>query len=365
MGQYATINGLARLVAAGLVFVSTAATAGERLEALWDGYRATTEITLPFAGVAGVAAVRIEASYIAASETSVGALTRLVTAEQPRVSDTVLLDHDPRLMQIETCRRQGLAICPILNVRGSGSGFIDNGRRLFTCRHVVGDWPLAAALLNGRPVADIVPPMVVRDQAGGLIYNSAHSDNEIRFETINDDPRLENERMLLYRALASRPLPQHTGSYSETLQYLIKASDFVSMASRDDLIDPVPLAHDGEVEIGDRMYLSGYPVRTDLPPRFEGDTGQKLVSSVLTARLYSSRLPMVMADGLQRPGGSGGMVTNADGEVIGMSCFADRGMAYAFWLDTEAQRNFWQTLRSNEYADVLGEAEPALAIAAK
>ncbi len=362
MGHY-TINSAVRhvLAALGLIVVATGVGAQETPPDVWQGYRSTSEIALPFAGIAEYAAVRIEASYVRDTETSVAALTRVVTADEPHITDTTLLDTDMRLMQIETCRRQGLVLCPILSVGGSGSGFIDNGRRLYTCRHVVGDWPLAAGLLNNTPVSRILPPMILRNRLGELVYNSAYSANPLQFDALNDDPRLEEEKILKYRALASRPLPPLNVNYSETLQFLIKASDFVSLATEGDLISPIPLGKHENVAIGDRMYLSGFPVRTDLtPPRFDGTPDKLLVSSVLTARLYTPRLPMVMADGLQRPGGSGGMVTNANGEVIGMSCFADRGTAYAFWLNTEAQRAFWDQLRGSTFTDVLNEPTIAM-----
>jgi hypothetical protein len=340
-------------LAYGLILGSAAA---QEIADLWPGYKPTTDIGMPFADVARVATVRIESAYIAVDETSLAAMTTLLTNEQPVITDPDVLDLDSRLMQIETCRRQGLVICPILRIGGSGTGFIDNGRELFTCRHVVGDWPLVASLLNGVPVRTILPPMILRDRDGNLLYNSAYSRNALRFDALNDDPRLEVEAILKYRARASGPLPDRGVSYSQTLQYLIKASDFVAMAADADIISPVPLARDTELTAGDRLYLSGFPVKTDLlPQNWDGSPDKLLVTSVLVARLLTPLLPMLMAEGLQTRGGSGGIVTDASGAVVGMSCFADTGKAFAFSFDKDAQARFWNELRGADFTDVLAE----------
>jgi hypothetical protein len=358
MGLYTTINQL-RWALAALASLAVPVAAGAQ-EAVpvndWAGYRSTADIALPFAQIADFASVRIEASYIGGGETTLSALTTIATNEAPVVTDVAVLDSDSRLMQIETCRRQDIAICPILSVGGSGSGFIDNGKRLFTCRHVVGDWPLVASLLNHVPVGSILPPLIVRNRDGALLYNSAYSEHALRFGTMNDDPRLGDERILKYRALSGRPLPRANIDYAQTLQYLLKASDFVTLDSDVDLIDPVPLVRNGKIAAGDLMYLSGFPARTDLlPKRMDGTPDKLLVSSVLVAKVFTPLFPMLMATGLQRPGGSGGMVTNAAGEVIGMSCFADTSNAFAFWADIDAQQQFWAQLKASDFSDVLAE----------
>ena len=342
---------------AGLVCCLIAGSAAaQEVADLWTGYRPTTDIGLPFAEVAEIATVRIESAYIAVDETSLARLTTVLTAEQPPVTDARVLDIDNRAMQIETCRRQGLAICPILRIGGSGSGFIDNGRELFTCRHVVGDWPLVASLLNNVPVRSVLPPMILRDRDGNLLYNSAYSPNALRFEALNDDPRLEVEAILKYRAHASGPLPDRGVSYAQTLQYLIKASDFVAMAADADIIAPLPLTRDTTLTAGDRLYLSGFPVKTDLlPDNWDGSPDKLLVTSVLVARLLTPLLPMLMAEGLQTRGGSGGIVTDASGAVVGMSCFADTGKAFAFSFDKDAQVRFWSELRNADFTDVLAD----------
>lgn len=347
-----------RLALAGLFCgVIAGSAAAQEVADLWTGYKPTTDITMPFAHVAETATVRIESAYIAVDETSLAALTTVLTADEPVITDQHLLDLNSRLMQIETCRRQGLAVCPILRIGGSGTGFIDNGRELFTCRHVVGDWPLVASLLNGVPVRAILPPMILRDRDGMLLYNSAYSSNALRFDALNDDPRLQGEAILKYRARASGPLPDRGVSYAQTLQYLIKASDFVAMAADADIIAPVPLTRGGTtLTAGDRLYLSGFPVKTDLLPQtFDGSPDKLLVTSVLVARLLTPLLPMLMAEGLQSRGGSGGIVTDAGGAVVGMSCFADTGKAFAFSFDKDAQAKFWNELRSADFTDVLAD----------
>jgi hypothetical protein len=272
------------------------------------------------------------------------------------VLDHHKLDIDSRLMQIETCRRQGLSICPILTVHGSGSGFIDNGTQLYTCRHVVGDWPLAASLLNGVAVSSLLPPLIIRNARGELLYNSAYSDNSLRFDVFDDDPRLDEARILRYRALGGQPLPKVQLKYSETLQYLLKASDFVGMKSDQNLIAPVALTSSASISPGDVFYLSGFPSDTGVDPQhFDGLPDRVLVSSVLTTKIYTPVLPLLMAEGLQRPGGSGGIVTNVAGDVVGMSCFADKANAYAFAFDTGAQQQFWTALKGSTFADVFAD----------
>jgi hypothetical protein len=76
---------------------------------------------------------------------------------------------------------------------------------------------------------------------------------------------------------------------------------------------------------------------------------------VLTTKIYTPVLPLMMAEGMQRPGGSGGIVTNAAGDVIGMSCFADESNAYAFAFDTGAQEQFWTALKGSTFADVFAD----------
>ena len=311
---------------------------------------------MPFAAVAELATVRIESAYLGVNEASLAALTRVITDDQAVTTDTAELDLSPRLMQIETCRRQGLKVCPILRIGGSGTGFIDNGRKLFTCRHVVGDWPLAASLLNNRPVREILPPVIVRDRDGRVLYNSAYSSNSVRFESLNEDPRLNGEAMLRYRAHSTVPLPQQI-NYIESMPYLIKASDFVALSADTDLIRPVVLAHGKPLTVGDRIYLSGFPVKTDLPPRpIAGVPDLLLVTSSLTTRVVSPAMPMLMAEGLQSSGGSGALVTDADGRVVGMSCFADTGKAFAFSFDAEAQQRFWNQLAGSPFADIFALA---------
>lgn len=381
MGRYVTFNWTRLLPAVLLAAAPVALAAQELLQAsapvaelpapteessaapdVWDGYRAITDITLPFAGVARSAVVRIEANFVHRTETTLSALTTVKTSSAPIVTDPVLLDADRRLLQIETCRRQGLEICPILSVEGSGTGFIDNGHELYTCRHVVGDWPLAASLLNHKPLSEILPPLIVRDFEGRIIYNSAYSQNALRFSAVNDDPRLDSESILRYRALAGQPLPDSGVSYEQTLPYLLKASDFVGMVADEDLIPPVPLRREQASAAGEVFYLSGFPTRTGLlPKRYDGTPDTLLVSSVLTVEALGRSLPLLMARGLQRPGGSGGIVTTADGDVAGISCFADETNAYAFNFDASAQEKLWESLRNATFTDVFAVSQEAAA----
>src|SRR3569623_3039857 len=100
MGRYVTSTRRCQLLAMLLIASLSAAVEAQEMASseTWPGYRRTTEITLPFAQIAEAASVRIEALYVRERETRVGALTAVMTADQPVVRDHARLDADSRLM---------------------------------------------------------------------------------------------------------------------------------------------------------------------------------------------------------------------------------------------------------------------------
>jgi hypothetical protein len=297
----------------GILSSAHATTPAER----WEGYRSADSpevqsLGLPFQGFMENAVLEMET--VGVTRTAGERFEVVTVSNEPTVIDNDILSTDLRLMQIETCRKQDLELCPVLSYSNRGTVFF-NRRRFVTCRHGFHNWLSLASQLNGnRSVRQISPPMILRDARGEVLYNSAHymenatvqqpeEKPQMALSTINNDSRLNYQ------------------TYDTTV---VAQSDYVEMTLSGD-----PILHDyavSERTFADRnlrrdeeTFLAGYPLRTDNFANGLGDApGHKLVVS--NGRANDPMSGFLQTSNYASPGMSGGAVLAANGELAGVHC---------------------------------------------
>lgn len=333
---------------------SIAASAKER----WEGYRTldskdVKDLNLPFMEFAKNAVFEMETVGVTANAGERFEIIPDVNAE-PVVTDPRLLSKDIRLMQIETCRKQGLTACPVLAYSNKGTAFFNRGR-FITCRHGFHNWISLASQLNGdRSVKEISPPMILRDIKGEVVYNSAWNEKpQMKFSVINDDSRLNYQT--------------HGEKYpSKEVAGAVYLSDYAEMTLTEQIVDPKlkPLSERLSNNINtlpsDETFLFGYISKE------ANSTNSSLVIS--NGRIETTKSSFYKATNYSSPGVSGGPLITSKGEIAGVSCkFKDKTnpsdvYSYSFPVGKSFAENYWNQLTYPSDQELASVETPELTV---
>jgi hypothetical protein len=305
----------------------------------WQGYKPIEQVSAPHKELAMASVFQIKT--VTLLEKNKNKYEVVDMAKTKNVTQIPRIGDDSRSFQIETCRNQGLQKCPIFTTSETGTGFINNGHDFYTCRHMIHNWVVIAAKENSMGIEHISPPIELLDYKHNLIYSSAAAGiNIMSISMINTDQRLNY-------------VLKEKVDLANKIDFFFALSEYVALVSPVDLIPAHTTKFTQTVENNDQIFASGYPAKTTLfgGPR-KGDTGgDQLVSSVGNVVQVKMVQQVVASMVLVTPGMSGGMVTNANGEILGMSCNGPNGKklepdmsSTTIMLDEPAQRNLWQLI---------------------
>ncbi len=236
----------------------------------------------------------------------------------PKETDPAILSDtkNPRPLQIETCRKQGLRYCPVLGYTSNGTAFFNRGN-FHTCRHGFHNWISLASQLNGNiSVKDISPPMILRASRNGQmtdVYNSATVGKPMmEFSAINDNPRLNYQTF--QRNHPSPAVAEPVGK-----------SDYVEMTLNERIVRDSALSTRtsglDNLQLNEETYLVGYPGQTNVFPGGEGDSpGNTLMISNGHALAPVRPNANLRTTNYSNPGISGGALITASGELVGLHC---------------------------------------------
>lgn len=266
----------------------------------WDGYKPVEEIQAPFQRVVMSAVMHIETIALTDADIRSNAYKIINTDDAQKVTDKKTLDTDYMALQIETCRNQKLVKCPIFNKKSTGSGFVNNGKILYTCRHIINNWTVAAARANGLPsIASVSPAIRIKNAEGAVIYNSANTRNFLKFGSHNSDNRLFQLFVNEFdEALDPKPLYQ-----------LFTISEFVELRTDTEITQPLSLKV-ARIEENTPIFMSGFPIDANIT--LSSSSGK--VTSILEVQ------GLIAATNLSTSGISGGMLTTSEGNVAGIVC---------------------------------------------
>ncbi len=319
----------------------------------WEGYRSgdssdVQNLNLPFQDFAENAVLEMET--VGATRTAGERFEEINVNNEPVITDPQLLSSDVRLMQIETCRKQDLQVCPVLSYSNRGTVFFNRGR-FVTCRHGFHNWISLASQLNGnRSVRSISPPMILRNSVGVVVYNSAHYTEgatpsekpQMGFSEINDDPRLNYQT--------------HETSYpSKAVARPVAQADYIEMTLSERIVRDYAIsertAGTNNLRLSEETYLAGYPVRTNVFSNAPGDApGRTLVVSNGFAADPFHDYSLLQTTNFASPGTSGSPLLTATGELAGVNCGGrsdpnpNAARAYAYPVGGSIARNYWRTL---------------------
>jgi hypothetical protein len=313
----------------------------------WQGYLPIEKVSAPHKELAMSSVVQIRTAGLLPKDKDKYEVVEV--SKTKIVTKKSVLDYNLRAFQIETCRGQGLKKCPVFKTSDVGTGLINNGHDLYTCRHVMHNWITIAADLNSLDIQQISPPMLILDYKKNVLYNSAYKDQDlINIDSINTDRRLN---------IFIKP----QADYSNKVEILYALSEFVVLKSSIDLIAPVVAPTSHNFSINEQVYFTGYPGATTAFGKNSklNTPGDILVSSTGTIYEISDSKKLFSSHAFTNPGMSGGIVTNSKGEVIGLICTADyeKGMnpsdvsTGSIFFDLNAQKQLWTDLLSLSITD--------------
>lgn len=313
----------------------------------WEGYRAVEdlrELNLPFQEFAENAVFLLET--VGSTKTPGEKIEIVETEKYPKITDKKTLVNDIVALQIETCRKQNLAYCPLFKYSTLGTMFFNNGVYR-TCRHGFHNWISLAAEANARSSTDIIPPIILRiannEKPGKfkILYNSSYENSKLfRFSFINPDPRLNFQFHF-----SGYPTQNHVAFFSKsdfaelTLEDMRISEDY-SLETLEE--NSSSLTKDTEV------FAIGFPAKTNLFANSRGDTpGLQLMASngfviktVLEKGIFES-------SNFGSKGISGGPVVTANGKIVGMLCMgtvtADPSLVISdsFLFDKKLLKQIW------------------------
>ncbi len=319
----------------------------------WEGYRSADSsevqnLNLPFQDFAENAVLEMET--VGLTRTAGEHFEEVNVNNEPVITDPKILATDLRLMQIETCRKQDLQVCPVLSYSTRGTTFFNRGR-FVTCRHLFHNWISLASQLNGnRTVRSISPPMILRNSAGDVVYNSAnYTENatatekpQMAFSTINDDPRLNFQT--------------HEANYpSKEIARPVAQADYVEMTLSERIVRDFAISErttgTKNLRSNEETYLAGYPGRTSVFPNAPGDApGKTLVLSNGFAGEAFHDYSLLQTTNFAGPGTSGSPLLTGTGELAGVNCGGrsdpnpNASRAFAYPLGSTTARSYWRTL---------------------
>jgi hypothetical protein len=305
----------------------------------WVGYKPIEKVQAPHKDVAMAAVMQIQT--VTLLEKDKDNYEVVDTDGTKKVTDPAKLNADLRTLQIETCRNQGLKKCPVFKTKYSGTGFINNGRNFYTCRHMVHNWAVIAARENGITVDQISPPIRLLNNNKNIVYNSAEAQTLMKFDAINTDTRLDYV------------LKDNSDPKNNKLDLVYALSEFVALVAASDLIPARAAAISLPLTKGDQVYLSGFPLKTSIfGGNRKGDTpGDIMVSSTGVVTGLSTLQEVFLSSAVATHGMSGGLVTKATGDMVGIVCSGPEDesdtsniSSRSTFLDPQGHEKLWDTL---------------------
>ncbi|MBY0386461.1 serine protease [bacterium] len=324
--------------------ISNSALAKDR----WEGYRTmdskeVKDLKLPFEDFAKNAVFEMETVGMTATPGEQFDVILDVNKE-PEVTDPNLLSKDIRLMQIETCRKQGLTVCPVLGYSTRGTTFFNRGR-FITCRHLFHNWISLASQLNGdRSVKEISPPMILRNIKGEVVYNSGwDSKPQMELDVINDDIRLNHQTSGKKYPSKEVAGPVYLSDYVE-----IKLADQQFVDQKSTLLSEY-LPKNSDSLPTDETFLLGYSGKTNNFANGNGDApGGKLVIS--KGYIENTKSSFYESTNYSSGGMSGGPIVSAKGELLGVFCKStensnpEKVRSYSFPIGKDFAQKYWRSL---------------------
>ncbi len=336
-------------------------------EERWEGYRSATSpevqnLNLPFQAFAENAVLEMET--VGMTQTPGERFEFVNVANEPVVTDPDLLSSNVRLLQIETCRKQNLAICPVLGYSNKATTFFNRGR-FVGCRHNFHNWISLASQVNGdRSVRTISPPIILRNAKQEVLYNSAFSGKpQIQFSTINDDPRLNFQT-------------QDTEYPSSEVARPVAQADYVEMTLNESIVREYAVTErtsgTNNLRPNEETYLLGYPGRTNSFPNGLGDApGRTLVVSNGRALDAFHDFSLLQTSNFMTGGASGGPMVTATGELAGVNCrFVPaanpvNARTYPMPIGSNVARNYWRSIpyaSEAQLADAAADIEKSMSV---
>lgn len=332
--------------------ISTSALAKDR----WEGYRTldskeVQDLNLPFMEFAKNAVFEMETVGVTASP---GEQFEVIpdVSKEPVVTDPNILSKNIRLMQIETCRKQGLTACPVLGYSNKGTAFFNRGR-FVTCRHGFHNWISLASQLNGDiSVKEISPPMILRNSEGEVVYNSALSGKpQMEFSAINDDARINYQTHKLNYPTKGIAVPAYYSDYTE-------------MTLAEQIVDPKLRSLSEHIPSNsssfptNETYLLGYSEKTNNFPKGVGDSPENGAFVISNGHIENRESSYYKATNYSTGGMSGGPLITAKGELLGVNCKSttesdktkspplspSESRSFSFPLGKNFAENYWRSL---------------------
>jgi hypothetical protein len=320
-----------------ILLLSVTASANET----WVGYKPIEKVSAPHKDVAINSVLEMTTVTLLSSKPNEYELVE--TATTKKTTNQKKLNSDFRTLQIETCRNQGLQLCPVFKYSFSGTAFVNNGSEIYTCRHMVHNWMMIAAKENNVAIEKLNPPMWLKDNKKNIVYNSATAKDLLNV-TLNSDPRL------------NFVLREFTTPRENKEDLLYYQSEFVMMKSGIDLVPAlsISIGNVANQTPGQQVYFTGFPAKTTyFGSNSRGDTpGKIMVSSTGKLVAVSTSLQLFLSDNLGSGGMSGGMVTDDAGQLIGIFCKSEDItdpkvlLSTSVILDPLAQLKLWEHLKS-------------------
>ena len=283
-------------------------------EEKWEGFRYAAKVKPSFYPFLRDAVVVIETAGVFGKRAPSGEPDEWVDVDKVKPPRKPVHLRDKRKFQIESCRRAGIRLCPVMKRTTFGTGFILNGDTLVTCRHGFHNWLAWATNRNGLSPDGMAVPLRIRNDAGKILYDSsrAEKDKLLYLSFFNADQRI------------NRPVDSGKAFPSDTIAFNAKASDYVEFKSPFPLAPshtPALRAPSQGVAVGEEVYLFGYP---DPVKGYGGGrvNGQNLAGSHGRVLEHIPSRGSVKTSNYSNLGMSGGPLLAPDGSIVGLSCGA-------------------------------------------
>jgi hypothetical protein len=283
---------------------------------LWEGFKKLKDVKVPYRDFIedAVLTVIVPAFEPAASDGKSYQILDLDDAKAVKKFRNKI--GEKAILQLETCRIQGLRRCPVSNLksRSYGTAFVRDGAEVTMCRHGLHNWYVLALKNNPINMEDLSPPMKLINSKGKVVYDSSKTPREklLKIAFANGDARMQ------YLFDYGKKLP------TDELSFNVKASDVMQYRSPVPLVksySPALRASFHSIVMDTEVYAFGYPAAV------KGYNAAKLNGNELAVSHGHVYLAMpergtYELTNFSYGGISGGPVMTASGEILGMSCGA-------------------------------------------
>jgi hypothetical protein len=300
-------------------FVITVLAHNSHAQQDWLGFRRVSELNYQFKAYAENSIVQLV--NLGASPAADAVPIKVIDVDATPVTNRALLQAPASVrdyplssesIQIETCRKQGIKMCPIMGTVTNSTGFFDNGKIMYTCRHSYHNWFVHVLERNPHLTIDkLSPPILIYNKDGALLYNSAtvSGENMLSLTFVNPASQLMRLR------------DNGSAIHGSAEQRLEQTSDIVEFTSRANIVLPQPVTFVTTVAVDADVhtYTPGYPGRTSMFGSTDA-RGFELVTSQGWLGLMSIVDWSVGTSNAIDSGGSGSPILDEQGRVYGIAC---------------------------------------------